>query len=632
MVNFTNNLTPDIKKMGVTPKEGLHIILSIKQEDERAYLDLEHFEFDVYQKKMKGDFSPFLKKCTELTKLAWCVNTNKCFDLPLKGIHSCSPYCAAFKRETLDEGDKYVEQVRSKKAVIHDRFSSYFTNAYKLLENEDEQHRLALFANFLANKQSVQSLLTSLTLTNDKGIDYCPYDELKGGEYVIFYLDETIEKYQTTNDKYLKDNLFNTNKYNIAQGDSIFGTSDFLNGYNSKKPFLTHQTATFDITGRISDSDAKALYEFQDIISRGITPRPMPIFIEQKELTGEAIAIFNKSGEQRIGYQEIIKNLYEKHEKNLGNYYLLFYIAGEIKDFDFVSKFDYHLEDENEKPWKIQNLFKLKIDKENYVSYPTLETVFDLEYQVFAKLLSNKFKKYDIYFNEIEDKYYEKLPNTVQAVRKYRKAIYDFVYKSMRQGITAEGFREIMLSCIKDDYKYDRIFSLKEKMNIFFSLNHHFDEFNNNFNKCYMPDKLEQLLEKARTIANSKERVPISDEMEFAFVAGQMIDFLLSKSVSENASHAMLEPFLNKVNIKLLMEAVQLLFKKYWHSLDRLGRGRVERLMSELNGFVLELEDKKLNPNTKNLQSFLLAGYFSRSVITEKKEKAQEEVAEMLEN
>lgn len=70
--------------------------------------------------------------------------------------------------------------------------------------------------------------------------------------------------------KYLADKLFNTEKYNTKPDEAgrIFGTSNFMNGFNSNMPFLTHQTASFEITGRISDEDAKYLYEFQQVLPR----------------------------------------------------------------------------------------------------------------------------------------------------------------------------------------------------------------------------------------------------------------------------------------------------------------------------------------------------------------------------
>jgi CRISPR-associated protein Csh1 len=130
---------------------------------------------------------------------------------------------------------------------------------------------------------------------------------LKDTEYVIFYLDEPVASYRKANERYLVDKLFNTNEYNSTIEEEVFGTSDFFNGFNSKKPYLTHQSATFDIPGRISSKEARALYEFGDIIGRGILPRPLPLFLYKDELKQEAIALFKKEAESnnRISFQKL---------------------------------------------------------------------------------------------------------------------------------------------------------------------------------------------------------------------------------------------------------------------------------------------------------------------------------------
>ena len=78
---------------------------------------------------------PFLQHCAELAQVGWCVNTNKCFDLPAKGLHSCSPYCIALKRESLEGGGKYAKD----KTKIYDRIDTYFANALSYVEEDSEK-------------------------------------------------------------------------------------------------------------------------------------------------------------------------------------------------------------------------------------------------------------------------------------------------------------------------------------------------------------------------------------------------------------------------------------------------------------------------------------------------------------
>lgn len=110
--------------------------------------------------------------------------------------------------------------------------------------------------------------------------------------------------------------LFNTNEYNISVENQLYGTSDFLNGFPTKKPFLSHQSAVFDIAGRITGEMAGNLHDFQEIMRRNVLPRPLPLFVYREELQTEMLAVFSRylADGKRIGYQEIIRELYKNHQ------------------------------------------------------------------------------------------------------------------------------------------------------------------------------------------------------------------------------------------------------------------------------------------------------------------------------
>src|SRR5579875_3891499 len=268
IAQFIDRLDPGFKGLAVRPKEGLHILLKVKEKENDLFIDNTSLEQWAFTRKKDPEPTEmiFLKQRASFSQLSWCVNTNKCFDLPIKAIHSCSPYCIAIKRENLTGGEKYKS---NSKTQVYERITSYFTKASNLLDSEIEKQRIKLFEQALNSEEKFNGWLNLIS----------DYTLVKDSEYVIFYLDEPIEKYEQTNAKYLADKLFNTNDYNQKKGEQEFGTSDFFNGYPTKKPFLTHQTAFFDIASRISSQEAKSLYEFQDIIGRGILPKPLPIFI-----------------------------------------------------------------------------------------------------------------------------------------------------------------------------------------------------------------------------------------------------------------------------------------------------------------------------------------------------------------
>lgn len=533
--NFMNVLPAGLKQAGLKPKEGLHVLLRFQEKDGTVCLDRNSVvQFCLTRKATEFDY-PFLQRCAELTQVSWCVNTNKCFDLPAKGIHSCSPYCVALKRESLEGGGKYAKD----KTKIYDRINSYFANALALVKEDAEKERIKVFQYFINSKEKLDDLL---------GCFQQEFDEVKDKEYIILYLDEDIEKYRQVNECYLSDKLFNTNEFNIGVGDEVYGTSDFLNGFPTKKPFLSHQSATFDIAGRISGQMARDLYEFQDLMARNVFPRPLPLFIYREELKERMFAVLSKYFDEgeRIGYQDIIRELYEKYKEDLGDYYLLYFYGGKVCDFDFVSKFRYNLKYGNKDYWEIKDYF-------NIAKGEKIHNVFELEGKVLKIIFNNSLvvetqaggiqRKY---FDELDAKYC-KSENNYLLILKYRKAFYDYIYKSREQAITRQMFDDILLTGILEDIRQDEIkggqhshrWGILVKMNVWFSLSENFDLQLKNTD--IMASKLNELRE--FIIALAQEKAELENDEQYAFTAGQVIYYLLHKSKTADKSYKRLEPF-----------------------------------------------------------------------------------------
>lgn len=607
LVNFTDSLKEQgMANIGVIPKEGLHIVLTLKQEDDRVYWPPDGFVSEVYSKKMES-LTPFLRDCAAWAQAAWMVNTNKCFDLPAKGIHSCSPFCLAFKRESLKGGAKYTDA----KVKLPERVNAYFSKAFELLDDEREKQCAELFRYALNSEEKLGAILGQIPA----------YESLKDANYVVFYLNESLTIYQKANTKYLADKLFNTNQYNMTVAENVYGTSDFFNGFPTKKAYLSHQTASFDIAGRISSAEARSLFEFQDIIGRNILPRPLPIFVDRDELKQDSVALFKKGAEdgERLGYKEIIETLNEnpKHKDDIGNYYLLFYLAGEIKDFDFVSKFDYYLKDEAGKPWQVYDYFSI-----NYK--PLVKNVFDLQYSILVSIFNNSLVvktkaggfQYK-FFDDIDAKYC-KSDNTYLLVMKYRKAFYDFIYKSKRQAVTRTMFNDLLQTSILDDLRLDEIkngnhtqnFSIRQKLNIWFSLAENFDQKNKPSNT--MANKLRAHREFIQKL--TKNEASIETDEQYAFTVGQVIYYLFTKSKTADTSYKRLEPFLQQVHAKELNKALARLFDTYKH----------ETFSSNFRTPFAEVMAYETKASIRDLMPTTLAGVFSQNALFSDKEKKEE--------
>lgn len=610
---FIESLDPTFKSLGIKPKDGLHVMFSIQKNDGELVISKNSISHASTKKKESTpDELELLKKAASLTQVAWCVNTNKCFDLPTKAIHSCSPYCVAIKKENLTGGEKYNKNTKSQ---VYERINSYFEKALELVDDETDKQRIILFKNAINSEDSFNSWVK----------DLAEFKELKDAEYIIFYLDEPIEKFTKTNQKYLSDKLFNTNDYNKELNGTTFGTSDFFNGFPTKKPFLTHQSASFDIANRISSENAKNLYELQDILGRNILPKPLPIFIYQEELQ-EEIKIIKKGVEdgEKFGYREIIEKIHEKHQADIGNYYLLYYDRGEIKDFDFVAKFEYALKDQLGNKWEILDLF-------NGANSQTIKNVFHFQLAVLQPIFNNSLitkTKNDTYqykyFDDIESKYCKSDATYIQVL-KFRRAFYDFIYKSKRQAITSTMFDEIMQTSILEDIRLDEIKnnfhteerSIRQKLNIWFSLTNNFINAKNN---QVMGSKLQTHREFIKQLADGK--TDITNDEQYAFTVGQVIYYLLSKSKTADRSYKRLEPFMQQVQSKELNKSIARLFDSYKH----------ENFSGNFRAPFAQILSYETKANIRDLIPTILSGVFSDNALFSNAEKPELVINEENEN
>lgn len=635
LINFIANLDEEFKNLGSVPKEGLHVRMKlVVNESGEVNIDSKNFEYEQYSKKQKGEGSDFLSQCKLLHQNAWCIDTNKCFDLPTKAIHTCSPFAIAFKREHLEGGAKFKENI-GKKKQIYDRFGEYFTKTFDLFENKEDVEKYIPYKNFFthntftsvlqkieenykAQRIQIEEKLLQIKERLKNCTDKTQKEELKDqvsnieqellkvkplddSDYILFYLDVPLELYQQLHKRYLEGKLFVVDKYNTLPDNNgiVYGASNFMNGLNGNMPFLMHQTALFDISGRISNIDAKALYDLQNIFPNKTLPNPLPIFIYKEEMQRKVIGIFKES-EFRFGYKEIIQKLIEDNTDDIGNYYLLFWQNTKdgivFKDFDFVSTFEYLVSKQN--PLAVINLFDIKEKggKENK-QYPVIQNIFNFEQQILKPFIQNKYLRVD-YFGDLNKDDYAKLDLTFNSFSRYRKAVYDYVYKSQRNTIDGHIFDEMVFNAIKDDIKNNNDYGIKEKLNIWYSL---YEYFNTN-NKINMVNKLKDYQDFVAAIIADEPLTDITDE-KFAFAAGQVIEYILSKSKSADNSYNLLEPYLQQSKCVEFRRAIANDFGRYKHE-------NFSKNFEKVAAFVLSYET---SANLKHLLPQILSGVFSKN-------------------
>lgn len=594
IVQFTKVLPEDTFSRNLQLKEGLYIFLDVQEKDGKAALK----NVDEERNLLKGDYgvftknsemNPFFEECLQIQNNSIPVSPAKIFN-PNKKIYgaSCSPFVVAFTKKNFTKYNKAL--------LLNELSEQYFKKA-SIYVDDKLKKRFQLFREYLS--ENIYNLLIGLQ----------EFNEAKDSYSVSLYLKSiTLSEYIEAHEHYLRDNVFNKDDYNAIVENEIFGISDSLNGFNDKKRFLKHQTSISKFNYRIKGKDALFLWKYFKLQQNKQLPNPCPVFINSNELNRATVRLHQDG--KVLSHAQLIKELLKNPEDELSNFYLIYFQAGlkgsKVIDIDFVPRFEYSVDH-----LKLHEIFCLGgTDKAKKIT-----NVFQLQDDVFNTIFNGQLcpkGKWIHYFEDIEpDNYY--FTNAIcNLMLQYRKVIYDYIYKSRRDSITCKMFDNMMQTSIFEDIRIDQEFkrgyTIKEKLNLWFSL---YTYFNQNQNREDMASKIPELLEKMKQIANGENISFSKDPAEFAFGAGQLVYFLLTKSAASNKSYAMLEPFLQKTKVSHLQNAIGNSIAMYKHEID-ITKGRFEKLASEVLTYESDI-------NMKDYLRYFLAGCFAQSVIYEKK-------------
>ena len=619
IIDFTKDIIkdcPDIMQRNLKPNGGLYIFVDIDGEGNWVNENGTYGQDYLYLKADASESPIPISTITAFEEEVKRVGTtmNKVLDKK-KQIFSCSPFAVVFKKKSLSNGK--IEGIKGEK--ISKLLSGYFENTKKLCPLETYQQ----VVDFEKICGIVLNGLENFIRVKSDGEKNVLINQLKDDEYIsILFKSVSLETYTYAHDCYFKDKLFNTDKFNKTKKGILYGLSGFLNGLNSKKTFLLHRTASMDegLCGRISSEDALFLDKYQSLILRRVLPNPLPIAINQRKINQLLLNLFHEN-ETPLSYRELIKSLFEQHEiKELSEFYLLNYSKAKdivINDIDFVPMFRYYFDN----PILIENVMLVgeKINgvfEEEYAI--RLENIFDFERIVVKEIFNRREDDlYSWYFMNIKSNQSKSGYLMYQLNMKYRIPFYNYIYKSKQNAINTLMFDEIMFTSILVDIvdkkkevknRFSLNYGIKRKLNIWFSL---YNLFNNNKKKEVMASNVTDLMSKMRIVARGEAVLETPEE--FAFAAGQLVSYLMDKSVASDKTYSMLEPYLQKTKSKHLQDAIAHVFSQYKHAVSIYGKA-FKALASNVLTYN---EDIDMKP----LLKYFLAGCFSNCVIYEKKEE-----------
>lgn len=647
IINFTNGLLsdiPDIMQWNIQPDKGLHVFIDIDETGNWANQILQQgIDYDYYDGKNQD--IKLWNDCIRYQEATEYITMNKVskFDKKKK-IHSCSPFAVAFNfnfndKEKSELGIKIFkksdkpskEELKSNNAliraqrriVIEERLKDYQSNSLSIYGIKEKDGDLFSNQPFIYGKQimgffnNLHKILNAVELIAE-------YSLLTGKDYLHLYLRTIpIDVQEDLHNRYVKQEIFSGE----VMSKEHFGSVGFFTAYNQKKPFLRHRTSFLKdgVSQRFSEEDAITLYTFEKLLRRKpqCLPNPLPIMIDGREWNKRVIKLFNESGDT-LSFRDLLKQLFAKYNmKSLPNYYLLNLsktVSGiVINDFDFVPLFRYYLDGDIvvSNVTNSSSLQDKSFEREREIS---IKTIFDFERVAVREVFNNslvkiKEDKYVTnYFGEIDSNYVIGGTLMSNLMQKYRKAIYAYIYKSDTNAINASMFDDIMyqsvLSNIKQDTFENKRFewnnSIKKKINIWFSL---YKMFNQNDKREYMVTKINELKNEISRV--TKGETDLLSPESFAFGAGQLVSYLMDRSVSTNKTYAMLEPYLQKGKSRLLQDAIAQTVTVYKHDINQIYKGRFEFLASQVLTYGGDID-------MKPLLKYFLAGCFSPCIIYEK--------------
>ena len=651
IINFTHDLLadiPDIRQWNAKPDKGLHVFVDIDEDGRwintelKEGVDYTYYDGENEEIKLWDDCIRYQEATTYIT-----MNKVKKFDSKQK-IHSCSPFAIAYnfnfnevdkkalgipvlkKAEKPSEEDiqKNEALIRNKRyEVICERLSDYKKNSIAVYGMNFKEASDNLFPEpSYKYKNQINGFFRAFPEVSSAINNIKEYRLLKAKDYLHIYLRSVpLEEIEKQYRHYVEQEIFSGD----VLSDKTHGTVDFFTSYNQKKLFIRHQTG-YQIGGvsqRVSTEEAMILYEFMKLLRRKCFPNPLPIVIDKKEINRTIIKLYNESGE-KLSTRQILTQLFQKRNIKYLSDFFLFNLRNTmsgyvINDFDFVSLFRFelvpaiHIFNLMEAGYYVND--KMKKDPDIQI-----QTIFDFEKIAVRTIFNNSLVRIKDdtyvthYFDDLDPKYVPGGSSMVDLICKYRKCIYDYIYKSKIGGITRNMIDDMLLTSIITNIRNDKIKGrtewnnkIKTKLNLWFSL---YDFFSNNKGNA-MTSRIKELKTKLNEV--SLGEADLETQEEFAFAAGQLISYLIDRSAASNKTYALLEPYLQKSKISMLQTSLSQSIATYKHDIRVVHKGRFENIAAQALTFS---PDGEMKP----LLRYLLAGCFSPCVIYEKKEQTTE--------
>ncbi len=426
-------------------------------------------------------------------------------------------------------------------------------------------------------------------------------DDLKSIS-ILFYFNSEVNIYSCVYRNHLENKIFYTDEFLTKEGscsscsipanESYLSFPTLFNNLNIYKPFLKHLNRLNNVNIALCSNCVLYINEFRYLFLQRLNIKIFPIIINKDTKYEINILKNNFDKIQKDTFRKIITSFYQETNLSELDYYLVIYDYTKnqqgIKDsfyyFDYITGFKYNFKGIN--IFHIENLLERNFFNKYNNSYNE------------AQLIKN-------YFSSEINTGIKQLDNLLY---RYRIQIFDFIYRAKYNSLSLKDIASIYFESLqlklKDFYSPD----LQEKIILqkIGGMNNAYNELDKLFGGHFM-----------ETVEKIKEIKDIVDINSFAYYAGQIVFFLLSKSGKSDKKHSMAEPFINLRKLSMLALKLEELFNAYKHNIN-LHDGKFNVMFSKIWSYLV---DHKNDDFKDELKMMFYAGYFDSNIFYEKKQQ-----------
>ncbi len=619
---------PNLILKSYLPKDGKYILVTMKENEDWALSEPLTIKYDKKTKIIDGENSLNYDFIKYLDYHSNILDSNKSMDFK-KLIQSSNYYSIFFKEniypkeesakiilsriyELLDSGKFSLDKIDEEKSIFKEeiyagldfedveKFKKFFSSILRYFDTlkdpytkyKDKESKVLYEENEnilgIVNTEEVEKIRNWLI----KNLDKFNLNPDNKTYFKIFFVYEDKEKtkraYKREQERYLRSNSFNKNKYNKEIDGKIFGLSNNNMGLNEKKPYLSNFDRIINEPYLISTEDAEIQKTFFDYLDNLVRRQIYRVYFDIKrekilendfdlneDFKGYELFLYPDKNEAAIlSYKQYTKNL-----------------------FDIDITFKEYIKENYGKDAKEDDIKKQK-SKYSYMTKRS-DVMKNVDWVYFYNYF---YKNRDNLENlNIKD------GNLKLIIINHGQNALNFILNG-KEKYFEKNLGSLMFDSIKYSLSNNYFNKAIAQFNYYLSFKDYFEK---NIGGLFMTLQ-KDMKEKIRSGGNFEFE---SDE-EFLFGIGQILRYLLDKSNIGDKNLTFIREYLDNDNPKKIVEKLKRLIVRYGHNIKVIKNSNLNGLISKVLSY--EYKGKKVD------DKYIICGFLDEVYIYNKKNNSEE--------